>query len=210
MTTYRQAWVSLLVLVCAACSDIELRDDPEGVAGEAGVPALQEERMASLRIVHAAAADGSFSAQIDATSRTEWVGLDLDGRAEADAKRDATWDLSFQRFHVRARGGASGGGDVQVAALAGADWAALNTAPTTGFATDQADGADANSELDTVFETAEGGWYAYDPSTHQVSPKAIVYVVRSDSGRYFKVQLTGYYDAAGTPAVVALHYAELF
>jgi hypothetical protein len=191
-------WAALFVAF-TACSDIQLNDsDPQESPDS---PTLQDATEARLRVTHAAAGDGSYTAQIDATSRTEWVGLDLDAHSEADAAQPGTWDLAFQRFHIRAQG--------EVATLAGSTFAAVSTAPASGFETDQPDGADANSDADTVLETAQGGWYGYDPATHQLSAKPLVYVVKSDGGRFFKVELTGYYDAAGTPAVISLRYAEL-
>ncbi|WP_434391279.1 HmuY family protein [Melittangium boletus] len=131
--------------------------------------------------------------------------MDLDTRAEADAAVDATWDLAFQRFHVRTRGGANGSGGVKVAVLEGVDFAALRAAPTSGYLEDEAsDGTTPG----TVFER-EGDWYNYEVGTHKLTPKPKVYVVRGDQGRHFKLQVVNYYDAVGTSGVMTVRWAEL-
>ena len=38
------------------------------------------------------------------------------------------------------------------------------------------------------------GWYNYDPATHAVSPKEIIYLVRTGTGDYAKVQVLDYAD----------------
>ncbi|MCP3139015.1 HmuY family protein [Pyxidicoccus xibeiensis] len=152
--------------------------------------------------------DGSFTTTVDATSKTEWIGLDLDAGRQVSAATDAVWDLSFQRFGIRSRGGVNGTGGVEVAVLGDKTFAQVSQAPATGYTTDAADGADMGEDPDTVFQAGEG-WYAYDPATHKLSPRARVYVVRTDSRAYFKVEMLAYYDDAGTPAMLKLRWAKV-
>jgi hypothetical protein len=156
-------------------------------------------------IRHVDNGDGTVTTTVDASSSDQWIGLDLDHRQQVDGAQDQQWDLAFQRFHIRARGGVSGGGAVEVAMLADVDFAQVRQAPSDGYATDAADGTDDNTEPDTVFESGTA-WYSYDPRTHQLSPRSQVYVVRTDEGAYFKVRMLSYYDAAGTPAVLQLQW----
>ncbi|MBM7116373.1 HmuY family protein [Archangium primigenium] len=185
--------LGLVGLLGACGEDIGLSPEPETNTPEAG------------RVKSEAGADGSWTTVVDATSSEVWVGVDLDTRAEADAAVDATWDLAFQRFHVRTRGGANGSGGVKVAVLEGADFAALRAAPTSGYLEDE---ASEGTTPGTVFER-EGGWYNYEVGTHKLTPKPKVYVVRGDQGRHFKLQVVSYYDAVGTSGVMTVRWAEL-
>ncbi|MFP2911842.1 HmuY family protein [Pyxidicoccus sp. 3LFB2] len=199
----------LLAGLITACGD-ELEPQP----GEPVEPDPQEQTPGGSRpengthVRHQDNGDGSFTTTVDATSKTEWIGLDLDLGKQASAATDAVWDLSFQRFGIRSRGGVSGTGGVQVAVLAGQGFAQVTQAPATGYATDAVDGADMGEDPDTVFQAGDG-WYAYDPATHKLSPRPNVYVVRSDAGAWFKVEMLAYYDDAGTPAMLKLRWAKV-
>ncbi|ATB33680.1 HmuY family protein [Melittangium boletus] len=189
------AWCGLALLVGACGEDIGLSPEPEP---EPNAPE-------DSRVNHVTNADGTWTTVVDATSSEVWVGVDLDGRTEADAAVDATWDLAIQRFHVRTRGGVNGSGGVKVAVLEGADFGALSAAPASGYAEDQ---PNEGTTQGTVFER-EGGWYNYEVGTHKLTPKPLVYVVRSDQGRYFKVRIANYYDAVGTSGVLSFQWAEV-
>ena len=152
--------------------------------------------------------DGSFTSVVNATDGKVWIGLDLDTGKEVSATEDAVWDLAFQRYTVKARGGVSGTGGVQVAVVPSTTFAALTQAPSSGYASDAADGPDTGDSPDTVFNAGDG-WYSYDLVSHMLTPRDLLYVVRSDSGTYFKVQVQSYYDAAGTPAMMKLHWAKV-
>ncbi|MCP3103616.1 HmuY family protein [Myxococcus sp. K15C18031901] len=159
-------------------------------------------------ITHSANADGSITTVVDAQSRETWVGFDLDTGTQVAADTDAAWDLAFQRFGIRSRGGVNGTGGVKVAVVTGQSFAQITQAPATGYAEDAADGDDEGTDPDTVFQ-ANGGWYVYDLATHKLAARDQVYVVRTDSNAYFKVQMLSYYDDAGTPSVLVLKWAKV-
>lgn len=152
--------------------------------------------------------DGSFTTVVDATDTTAWVGMDLDSGKQVSAADDALWDLAFQRYTVKSRGGVSGTGGVQVAIVQGTTFAALTQAPASGYLTDAPDGDDVGDSPDTVFNVGDG-WYVYDLKFHTLTPRPQLYVVRSDQGTYFKVELKSYYDAVGTPAMLKLLWAKV-
>lgn len=175
----------LIVAAIAACGpDIVPEPGPD-------TPAFQ----------HTDGSDQVVTTIVNATSETDWLGLDLDAKAHVDAAVDAEWDLAFQRFHIRTRGGANGTGGVEVAVLPSAEFDALTEAPADGYIVDAADDK-------TAFESGDG-WYSYDILWHKLSARPGVYVVRSDAGRFFKLQLLSYYDDAGTPAMVTFRWKEL-
>ena len=186
-----------LAMMAGACADDldHHHDDVDAGGGD------------SAHLSHTDNGDGSTTTRVDATRMAEWTSLDLESRGEA-ADADASWDLAFQRTKIKIDGGVSGDGGMQVAVMPGADFGAMAAAPATGWITDDADGDDEDAEPDLAFLRGDG-WYSYDPSTHVVSPRAQVYVVRSVEGNHYKVQLTDYYDSAGTSGFVSFRWAPI-
>lgn len=154
-------------------------------------------------------ADGVTTTVVDSTAESGWIYLDLDANAELSSTNpDAAWDVSFQRFKIRVNGGVNGSGNVAVLPLPGANFAALQQAPTEGYITDAGDVATDMAVAGLAFESGDG-WYSYDVSTHVLTARETVYVVRTTSSAYFKVQLLSYYDAAGTPGFLKFQWAPL-
>ncbi|HSC85965.1 MAG TPA: HmuY family protein [Polyangiaceae bacterium] len=178
-------------------ADLELEED-DGGAAPRDLPAQ------SGKFRHTALGDGTvISTIVDATDTEAWQKLDLDsGYADTDG-----WDLAFRRFGVLTNGGITGGGGVQALALPAADFDALTRAPepSAAWSVDVADGDDD----DTLSDNAFSDWYDYDVATHELTPKDIVFVVRSSEARYYKLRFEGYYDEVGTSGVVTFRWAEL-
>jgi hypothetical protein len=198
-----RALLPLLVL-CAACEP-KLPDgwphDGGAVIDDAGVDAGPK------RYFTFTPDGGGFSVLVDAMYSDRWSAVDLDVPLEVPFELDG-WDLAFQRFHIRARGGASGDGGVQIAVVYDAGYEQVTRAPDGPWLEDQPDGPDDNTDIDTVFEKGEV-WYDYDPMWHTLTPRPLVYVVKSDQGAYFKLKIDGYYDTAGTPALITLRCATI-
>ncbi len=146
----------------------------------------------------------------DATDHETWQYLDLDtGVSTDDPER---WDLAFRRFFIRVNGGVSGPGGVSLAPLSEGEnnFASIMEAPTEGWVTAVEDGPDDDDqEADTLFNNGSDDWYAYEFETHTLSAKDRVTAVRSTEGRFYKFQMLGYYDDAGTPANVRFQWAEI-
>ncbi|NOK39030.1 hypothetical protein HMI49_38175 [Corallococcus exercitus] len=193
----------LLAGLATACGD-DLQPTPG--PGEDENPVVTPQDGANLK--HQDNGDGTFTSVVDATDPAAWVAMDLDSGKQVSATEDALWDLAFQRYTVKTRGGVSGTGGVRVAIVPGTSFAALTQAPASGYVTDAADGSDTGDSPDTVFNAGDG-WYSYDLQFHTLTPRAQLYVVRSDAGAYFKVQVQSYYDAAGTPAMLKLLWAKV-
>jgi hypothetical protein len=189
----------LLLLCLAACGDIQPRPEPDAGTPDGEPPALFR---------HTVEADGTVTTLVDASDGVAWRALDLDTTGSGDASAQSGWDLSFQRFHIRTRGGVNGPGGVQVA-LVQASFESITTAPASGYHEDVADGEDSDTEPDNVFERVEEGWYSYDLKTHTLTPRDRTYVVRSDEGHYFKLRLLSYYDAAGAPALISFRWKQV-
>jgi hypothetical protein len=150
---------------------------------------------------------------VDATSTTEWRYLDLETGTFVTSdvpSPSTTWDLSFQRFKILSNGGVTGPGGVAVARLHDTDFDTLTRAPEGGYLIDVVDGDDDDDAPDSAFVNGVDDWYEYDEATHLLTPTSgLVYVVRTADDGYFKLRVSGYYDAVGTPALVTVEWAPI-
>jgi hypothetical protein len=163
------------------------------------------------RVVTEDNGDDTFTTHVVAEDDELWIYFDFQSGGEVipeDPAESTDWDLAFQRFHVMTNGGSSGSGEARVAVLAAADFDALQRAPEGGYVEDSDDGDDDDSDPDYVFEI-DDGWYAYDPSSHTLSPRALVYVVRTPEGDYFKLMMLGYYDDSGSDGRPSFRWAPV-
>ncbi|GAB4195731.1 MAG: hypothetical protein OHK0013_02230 [Sandaracinaceae bacterium] len=168
----------------------------------------------SGRFTHTRRSDGTIETLVDASSTTEWQYLDLEtGLAvmPGDPGAERTWDLAFRRFVILSNGGASGTGGGLVARVEGASFASVTRAPEDGWIADLPDGPiDRDDANDSAFANGTNDWYDYELATHTVTPRAdVVYVVQTPERGYFKVQVTGYYDAAGSPGFLRFVWAPV-
>lgn len=150
--------------------------------------------------------DGTFTTLVDATALSAWIHVDFETRAEVP--ESGPWDLRYQRFHISTNGGSSGAGGVEVARIAGATLAQVTAAPPSGWVADAPDGDDANTDPDYAFEQGDG-WYGYNPATHVLTPRPLVWIVKTNGGSTIKLAIQRYYDSAGTPAWFTFQWAPL-
>lgn len=192
--------VLALVLVVACAPALEASDD--GTAPPSGGPA-------GAHVVHEDPdEDGSTLTQVNATDAMLWIYLDLETGQELaleDPNDDPAWDLAFQRFHIALNGGVMGSGDVTAAVLEDTAFADVTRAPADGYVSDLPDGDDDNEDPDYVFKD----WYAYDFTTHVLTPYPIVYVIRTQTPNHYKVQLERYYDEAGSSGYPTFRWASV-
>jgi len=151
---------------------------------------------------------------VDATDYVQWVYYDVtaeeylvpgeipDGEKEWVPGPDEVWHMAFRRFNIKLNGGASGPGDVSALSIEEQDYEALTQAPADGYVTDA---EDANE--DGVPEYVFADWYNYDYSSHLLTPKDKVYVIRLSAEEHYKFQHIAYYDDPGTPAMVSYRMA---
>lgn len=138
--------------------------------------------------------------EVNGTSMEQWVYLRLDTGAEvtvSDPASSREWDVGVRRYFIKINGGTSGGCGSETSVQSGSDFAGIARAPMGGYVTDQPDSADEDQEPDYALSQG-GGWYDYNVMTHALTPRAQIYVLKTCTGGYVKLQMTGYYDAAGT------------
>jgi hypothetical protein len=192
-----RAWVTLLLLVAVAgCAEDLALDEAEGETQTIATEPL---------------ADGGFTTRVDASASDTWVYFSFVSGAQViplDPQDSSDWDLGFQRFHIITNGGASGNGGASVATLADQAFADVVAAPAEGYVADEPDSDDSDTLVDSAFETGDG-WYAYDEMTNRLSPRPIVYVIRTARGAHYKLSILDYYDDAGSSGHPTFSWAEL-
>ena len=129
----------------------------------------------------------------------------FDLTAGAVSSASGTWDLQFRAWDIRVNSGASGSGSVRALPVDGGAYASITPAfaagpPASVYKTDAYGG---------VFGGATP-WYRYNitGNDNQIWPTYDVYLVKRGTS-VFKVQLTGYYDAAAQPRRITVRYARL-
>jgi hypothetical protein len=189
-----------IALAAAGCAD-DLRNEVSPDAAPA-----------DDHLTHTDNPDGTTTTVVDATSETAWIYFDLQSRQEKAPMNPAAsnnWDLGFQRVQITLNGGISGQGGMEVVALAGADFDAITEAPSAGYVTDEPDGDDEGEAPDLAFLTGDSLWYDYDPTNHVLTPRELVYCVRSVEGEYFKLRIRDYYANAGTSGHLELQWGPI-
>lgn len=192
----------LLVAISLAACAPDLGDGADD--GDMG----PSEDAGGSEIEHEDEGEGVLLTRVDATAEDGWIYLSLADGAQLDvddALSDARWDLGFSRFHIKLNGGDSGSAGVQGLILEDDSFEDVSVAPADGYLEDRPDGEDDNEDPDYVF--AE--WYAYNFMTHILTPQPWVYVVRTGDERYYRIQITDYYDDAGTSGYPAFRWSEI-
>lgn len=134
---------------------------------------------------------------VDASASDAWVYLSLDLGAAvtpADPATEPSWDLALQRTNLATNSGTSGEGGGGAANADVATLAEVTAVPET-FAVDELvplPGPPGSGEVSA--NPVLSDWYDYDFTTHAVSPKATVFVVRTARGDLVKVAITSYED----------------
>jgi hypothetical protein len=188
----------LLLLSLSGCSQDLVATD-NGDAGPDILPITTE------------ISDDDFITSVDATDRMAWRYFDLESSSEvfpAVAGDSIEWDLAFQRFRIQTNGGSSGIGGTEVAIVRERPFEEVTSAPVAPYVQDALDGDDENTDPDFAFLAGEG-WYSYDEGSHILSPRPIVFVIRTPESRFFKVQVLDYYDQSGTSGHLTFRWAEI-
>jgi len=136
---------------------------------------------------------------VDASDGAAWTYLSLRDGAPvvvADAATDGAWDVGLSRTRARTNGGTSGAGMGAAVETSTTALAMLADAPTEGFVVDEmmSEGPPGSPEFSG--NPALGGWYDYDPTTHTVTPREVVYVVRAADGTLGALRVSTWSDGA--------------
>lgn len=163
------------------------------------------------KINHERDGDG-YKSKIDASDRGSWVYLDLDERAypAADAKQEGAWDLALRRVKLRLNGGISGKSNVAGKFVEGSDaFDKMKNSPGGPFETDKKGKSDPSTDPFGEDGMVFGFWYDYASEGHVVTPKPRAYVIQSNKGAIFKLQILDYYNAAKTSGHYTIRWSKL-
>lgn len=173
------SFVLLVVVALAGC--VSAPQIPEHARTFDGAPFVVEELDG-----------GEILVALEATSEETWTYFDLDNARAVivdDPFEDLEWDLAFQRFRVKSNGGASGNGDVAVAALEIDDFEQSVAIDSIEWRSD----SDTGIGFDYAFASG-GNWYRYQMRTHTLESRRRVMMVRSTVGVVYRLQMLTYYD----------------
>ena len=154
---------------------------------------------------------------LDARSYTDWVYFSF-SKSEivtvADPQTDANWDIAFHRGDVKINGGKSGKGSAEAINTNKTEWNAVTSAPTSGYVKDEigkittAFTGTGITEEDQPFSQTLTTWLTVDTSSPppKYTVHNFVYVVKSASGKYVKLQIYDNKSATNTAGYVSFKY----
>lgn len=139
---------------------------------------------------------------VKAVSGVNWTYCDLGSLSTVNAA-STVWDLRFQRFRISTNSGTAWSGSGGSCDTGSDDFAGVKSVTCT-IAIDQrvsaeSGGASGSSAVEWDGAAALVQWYDYNSDTHVLTAKDRVYIIRANDGTaHYKLQMTDYYDQAGT------------
>jgi hypothetical protein len=146
--------------------------------------------------------------EVDASASDAWTYVSLrDGTVVpvTDPETDPRWDVAFSRTRLRTNGGTSGAGMGAAAGTGATELHELASAPADGWMADAIiSGGDAPGSTAYSGNEVLAGWFNYDPVSHVVSPRPVVFAVRTADGQNAAFRVRSY---AGGVYRIALAFA---
>lgn len=147
------------------------------------------------------ALNGSTStASINVGSGTGYFDFSAATQVTPSSATSTDWDIAFSNYNCMLNSGPNGAGacaafDAFTELTDKTDIAAFTAQPTAPMFPDQ---------FSSVFNHGSTTWYNYNPTTHVISSKGFVYIIKSQD-KLYKLTIEGYYaNVGGTPA--SAHY----
>ncbi|MGQ4806898.1 hypothetical protein NKDENANG_00235 [Candidatus Entotheonellaceae bacterium PAL068K] len=148
---------------------------------------------------------GPHVVTVDARSEELWMYFDFSRGSVIpvrDPKSDA-WDLAFRRHVIRSNGGATNpAGQAALLRLDTPEFSAITRVP---------DGAIFVSDVRTTkrlraYNPVLEKWYNYSYTANVLVPKPVVYIVRTQDGKYAKMRLLSYYCKSEIAGCMTFEY----
>lgn len=136
--------------------------------------------------------------------------ITVDARADAFAYFDFSsgsvvespdplgWDLAFQRFTILANGGPDYAGRGGILDLGVTSLDSVTTVPTSGYS--------GNTAGREVSNAATAQWYEYSWTSHVLSPKPMIFAVRTADSRYAVFEILSYYCPTAQAGCTTIRY----
>lgn len=129
---------------------------------------------------------------VDARSKEIWMYFDFSRGAVVavqDPKTDE-WDLAFQRYVIKTNGGDTNpAGQGALLSLGEREVASVTQVPATAAFISDVRTKNRLASYNPVVEK----WYNYSYLANVLAPKPVVYIVRTQDGKYAKMRLLSYY-----------------
>jgi len=121
------------------------------------------------------------------------------------------YDLAIQFANIDLNGGVHGTGGVELVYYDDEGYDALVQAPADGYLSDTSDDDSGRAFNQGATAEQNGGWYHYNPNTHQMTIAANrYYVIHSLDGGYFKFRIVDFvYAGPGTPLQMRFDWQEV-
>ena len=201
--TRQSAWCLLLVLgsVCLFLTQCSRDTTPEAASADEATysPTPFRPHAVGERLV------GPIVYTVDARSKELWMYFDFSRGSVigiTDPKTD-DWDLALQRHTIRSNGGATNpAGQAAIAGIETTDFASLQQVPAA---------AEFQSDIRTkkrlhAYNPALQKWYHYSYTSNILTPKQMVYIVRTQDGKYAKMRLLSYYCKGNIAGCMTFEY----
>lgn len=142
---------------------------------------------------------------VDARSKEMWMYFDFSRGSVVlvDDPKTGDWDIAIRRHVIRTNGGATGpNGQAAIAAIEDQDFSAVVRVPDEAeFVSD----VRAKKRLHP-YNPVVDRWYKYSYTTNVLLPKSIVYLVRTQDGKYAKMRIVSYYCKGNLAGCMTLEY----
>jgi hypothetical protein len=142
---------------------------------------------------------------VDARSEDMWMYFDFSRGSvvPVDNPQTEDWDLSIRRHVIRTNGGVTNPhGQAALLAIEGQDFSAVTSVPEkTEFVSDVR-----NKKHMYPYNPVVDKWYNYSYTTHILVPKPIVYLVRTQDGKYAKMRIVSYYCKGDISGCMTIEY----
>ncbi|MBW3661093.1 MAG: HmuY family protein, partial [Gemmatimonadetes bacterium] len=141
---------------------------------------------------------GPIRVTVDASDPDRWVHFDFSRGSVVAAPAAREWDLAFRRFNVMVNGGPGFDGEGAAIDLGEVAFEAVKAAPDTGWVVGAAPRDSGHPAL--------ARWYDYGFTSHLLTPKPVVWAVRTADGRYVKMEILGYYCPGARAGCLTFRY----
>lgn len=136
---------------------------------------------------------------VDASDPDRWVYFSFARGSVVEHPRPFEWDLAFRRFQVIVNGGDRFHGMGGIQSLGEASFEEISRLPEDGYEGTRV------RQGDSIQQAVER-WYDYSFFSHLLSPRPVVYAVRTADGRYAKLEFLGYYCPGAQPGCLTFRY----
>jgi hypothetical protein len=142
---------------------------------------------------------------VDARSKEMWMYFDFSRGSvvPVDNPQTEDWDLSIRRHVIRTNGGATNpNGQAALLAMEGQDFNAVTSVPEKSeFVSDVRD-----KKRLYPYNPVVDKWYNYSYTTNVLLPKPMVYLVRTQDGKYAKMRIVSYYCKGNISGCMTIEY----